>query len=180
MTVTSESSTCCFFGHRKIVQSQAVRDYLYHKIEELICSKQVYIFLFGSKSAFNGLCYQVVTELQVAYPQIKRIYVRAEFPYIDADYQKFLLERYEDSYYPEEILNSGRAIYTERNVHMIDRSQYCITYYNAAYLPPLRQTSRHSVTKHQPKSGTHLAYDYAVKKHREIHNVYSEIFASQM
>jgi hypothetical protein len=67
-----------------------------------------------------------------------------------------LLKNYEDTYYPEKIINSGRASYIERNYEMIDNSQYCIVYYDEPNAP----TSR--------KSGTKIALDYAVKKDKQI------------
>ena len=57
-------------------------------------------FLFGSKSRFDDLCYEAVTELKKKYVHIQRIYVRAEFPYIDESYKSYLLKGYEETYYP--------------------------------------------------------------------------------
>ena len=36
--------------------------------------------------------------LKIKHPEIKRIYVRAEFPVIGEDYRKYLLESYEETY----------------------------------------------------------------------------------
>ena len=43
--------------------------------------------------------------------------------------------------------------------------------YDENYAPPRRRNSRRDLTDYQPKSGTRLAYDYAVKKGKEIINV---------
>ena len=80
-----EKKTCCFFGHRKIVAADELRERLYKTIEDLIIYKYVDTFLFGSKSDFDKLCLAVVTELKNKYPHIKRVYVRAEFQYINDD-----------------------------------------------------------------------------------------------
>ena len=53
---------------------------------------------------------------------------------------------------------------------MIDRSDYCVFYYNPNYLPNMRKVSKQSLY-YQPKSGTKLAYDYAVKKGKSIMNL---------
>ena len=45
-------------------------------------------------------------------------------------------------------------------------------YYNENYAPP-RKNSKRDLTDYQPKSGTKIAYDYAVKKKKEIINVYA-------
>ena len=98
----------------------------------------------------------LVTELKEKYPHIKRIYVRAEYPYISEHYKNYLLESYEDTYYPKKIISAGRAAYVERNYEMIDNSRFCIVYYDEANAPTTR------------KSGTKIALDYAIKKQKKI------------
>ena len=152
-------NTCCFFGHRNINETEELKSKLIEIIERLIVDKNVYTFLFGSKSRFNSLCQETVTELKEKYPHIKRIYVRAEYPHISEHYKNYLLESYEDTYYPEKILGAGRAAYVERNYVMIDNSGYCVVYYDEFNAPTTR------------KSGTKIALDYAAKKGKNIINV---------
>jgi len=151
-----KDKTCCFFGHRKINETEELKSKLIEVVEKLIVEKQVDTFLFGSKSRFNSLCLELVTEIKEKYPHIKRIYVRAEYPYINEQYTNYLLESYEDTYYPEHIRSSGRAAYVERNYEMIDNSYYCIVYYDAQNAPTTR------------KSGTKIALDYAIKSKKEV------------
>ena len=96
-----KEKTCCFFGHRKINETEELKSKLIEIIEKLIIDEKVDIFLFGSKSRFNSLCQETVTEIKEKYPYIKRVYVRAEYPYISDDYKNYLLEADEDTYYPE-------------------------------------------------------------------------------
>ena len=110
-----EKHTCCFIGHRKINETPQLRDSLISKIEKLIAENNVDMFLFGSKSAFDDLCREVVTELKKEYNHIKRIYVRAEYPYISEDYKQYLLKFYDNTYYPEKMLGADKAAYVERN-----------------------------------------------------------------
>ena len=77
-----KSNSCCFFGHRKIKETKELKSKLIELIEKLIAEEKVDTFLFGSKSQFNSLCKEIVTEIKEKYPNIKRIYVRAEYPYI--------------------------------------------------------------------------------------------------
>ena len=162
-----EKKTCCFFGHRKIAAADGLRERLYKIIEDLIIYKYVDTFLFGSKSDFDKLCLAVVTELKHKYPHIQRIYVRAEFQYINDDYKAYLLQSYDDTYYPERISGSGRAAYVERNQIMIDCSDICIVYYNKYYQPPQRKNSRRDILK----SGTKIAYEYTKRKKKHIINI---------
>ena len=163
-----EKKTCCFFGHRKISAVDGLREKLYKIIEDLIVYKYVDTFLFGSKSDFDKLCLAVVTELKNKYPYIRRIYVRAEFQYINDDYKAYLLQSYDDTYYPEWISGSGRAAYVERNQIMIDHSDICVVYYNKDYQPPTGKNSRRDIAHYQSKSGTRIAYEYAQKKKKVV------------
>ncbi len=163
--------TCCFFGHRKIDATDELKTRLYEEIENLLIDEKIDTFLFGSNSEFNDLCYEIVRELKKEYTYIKRIFVRAEFPYISDDFKDYLLEQYEDTYIPEHIKNAGRASYVERNYEMIDKSKFCIVYFDENYLPKRRKMSRRAVFDYQPKSGTKVAYDYAVKKKKVIINL---------
>ncbi|MBQ8719856.1 MAG: hypothetical protein IJY65_02360 [Clostridia bacterium] len=83
--------------------------------------------------------------------------MRAEYPVINDSYKSYLLESYEDTYYPQKILNSHKASYVERNYEMIDRSDYCIVYYDE-----MRKGS----------SGTRLAYRYAMRKGLKVKNLF--------
>lgn len=148
--------TCCFLGHRTINETDELRAKLADTIEKLIICEKVDTFLFGSKSEFDRLCLDLVTKLKEKYPHVKRIYVRAEFPFINDDYLTYLLKSYDETYYPEKLHGSGRAAYVERNYEMIRGSKYCIVYYDESHAPTTR------------KSGTKIALEYAIKKRREV------------
>lgn len=160
-TANRTLQTCCFFGHRTITETEKLKVQLFDTIESLIAVEKVDTFLFGSKSRFNDLCYELVTKTKEKYPHIKRVYVRAEFPHIDDNYKAFLLKKYEDTYFPDKILGAGKASYVERNYEMIRRSRFCIVYYDGTYAPDKR------------KSGTKIAFDYAVKQGKEVINICS-------
>ncbi len=148
----NKSHTCCIFGHRTITESEELKTSFYNIIEKMILHENVDTFLFGSKSRFNDFCLDLVTKMKEKYPHIKRIYVRAEYPYISENYKNYLLESYEDTYYPEKIIGAGRAVYIKRNYEMINNSDFCIVYYDEQNAPANR------------KSGTGIALDYAIKK----------------
>lgn len=141
-------NTCCFIGHRTVDETDELKCRLRETVEKLINEKNVSVFLFGSKSRFNDLCYRTVSETKQKHPHIKRVYVRAEHPVIGDDYKKYLLKKYEDTYYPEKILNAGRAVYIERNREMIKRSRFCVVY-----------CKQHKTDRY--KSGTEISFNYA-------------------
>ena len=151
-----QAYTCCVLGHRKIEEGEALEQPVYKWAEKLVLEEGVHTFLFGSKSQFNHLCYTQVTKLKEKYPEIRRIYVRAEFPEISDDYERYLLERYEGTFYPSAAVGAGKAVYIKRNFAMIDKSRFCIVYYKRD----------HALLKRT--SGTKLALEYALRQKREI------------
>ena len=152
----------CFIGHRTIENGDALFPLLKETISDLI-NKGATTFLFGSMSEFDDLSLRAVTELKKEHLNIKRIDVRAAYQHIDKAYENYLLKFYEETYFPPKIENAGKYSYVERNREMIDNSEYCIFYYNESYT---LQTGRNSGTKN--------AYLYAIKKKKQIINMYNQ------
>ena len=73
------------------------------------------------------------------------------------------------------MIDAGKAAYVERNYEMIDKSNFCVIYYDENYTPPRRRNSRRDLTDYQPKSGTKLAYEYAKRKKAKIINVLESV-----
>ena len=155
---------CSFFGHRDTPQTDELKQKVRETVERLIVEEGVDTFLFGSRSKFDDLCLLIVTELKGKYPNIKRIYVRSQYPYIDKQYKDYLLKSYDDTIIPNRVKNAGKASYVERNQEMINVSSFCVFYYNPCYLPPKRKHSKSDISEYQPKSGTQLAWDYAYQR----------------
>lgn len=155
---------CSFFGHRDTESTPELKTRLKGAIVKLIVEQGVQYFLFGSASKFDELCLQIVTDLKKQYPEIVRVYVRAKERYLTEERKKSLLEIYDDTIMPPDVENAGRASYIKRNQAMIDASTYCIFYYNSEYQPSRRKYSKRDVCEYQPKSGTALAFEYALKK----------------
>ena len=150
----------CFIGHRKIEKREELISSLKETIITLV-DKGVTTFLFGSMGEFNELSWQIVTILKEKFPLIKRIYVRSAYPYIEKSYEEYLLTSYEETYFPPKLEKAGKYAYVERNYEMIDNSMYCIFYYNENYIPQSKRTS-----------GTKIAYKYAIRKKKQIINLY--------
>ncbi len=166
-----EQKGCCFFGHRKIKNKDLLKNKLLQITEKLIVCENIKTFYLGSKSEFDDLCREVLTEQKEKYSHIDRVYIRAEFQYINDTYEKYLLANCDRTYYPEKLENAGKAVYVERNNEMIDKSTHCVCYFIDAYAPPKRKNSKKDFKSYQPKSGTATAYNYAVKKNKIIINL---------
>ena len=163
-------NSVCFIGHRKINDTPELRQRLRDVLSEFVEHGAVN-FIFGDNSAFNDLCYETVTALKEKYPEIRRIKFRRDHADADAYTMGFLLSGYEESICPEGVSKAGKAGYAERNQAMIRESDACVFYYDEAYLPARRKNSRRDLTDYQPKSGTAIAYAYAVQKKKQVVNL---------
>ena len=162
----------CFLGHRTVENIGQLTGLL-KKTVVMLLKKGVTTFLFGSMSQFDALAWEIVTELKKEYPNIKRVYVRSSYQYIDNSYKELLLKSYEETYFPPKLEKAGKCAYVERNFEMIDCSVYCVFYYNENYIAPLKRQSKHNMLlPTRRKSGTKIAYNYAIKKKKEIINLY--------
>ena len=168
--VTKMEHSVCFIGHRKINDTPELRERLQNILQELINNGTVN-FIFGDHSAFDSLCYELVAELKEKYPEIKRINFRKDYEDTDDYTMQFLIKGYEESICPKGVGSAGRASYVERNQEMIRESDICIFYYDENYQPSRRKYGKSYLTDYQPKSGTAVAYAYAVQKKKTIYNL---------
>ena len=173
MNMESEHNhhTCCFIGHRKINATPELRKYLNELLTKLILDG-ITDFIFGDHSEFNSLCYEIVTELKKEYPHLRRIHFRKDYEEADAYTMEILLKGFEESICPKGVSNAGIASYVERNQAMIRESDICVFFYDESYLPKRRKRSKSSTSDYQPKSGTAVAYEYAVGKNKNIINIF--------
>ncbi len=157
---------CCFIGHRKILKSDTLEEALRSLIVELI-DGGVGIFIFGDHSEFDDLCYTIVTELKLTYPNLQRVKYRTEHPQIGEDVRMYFLSGLEDNICPSGVERAGRLAYIKRNEAMIYDSDYCVFYYDGNYKP--KANTRGAVSK---LSGTGIAYSYACRLKKKIINVF--------
>ena len=165
----------CFIGHRKIERTNCLEDEVFKVVEDLIVSRNVDTFLFGSRSEFNDLCYEIVSKLKEnRHANIKRIYVRGEYQYIDDRYKEvYFLKGFEESYLSKKCKVGSKASYLQRNYEMIDKSDFCVFYFDKNYIPEQKELFNKGICKGFLKrtSGTKLAFDYAVKRKKKIINI---------
>ncbi len=176
----------CFIGHRKVADTEQIKDRLHDTISMLI-KNGADTFIFGSRSEFDTLCWEVVTELQAQYPHLKRISYNA--PHETAFTSKEERESceqffsriakceihytdYEKAVSSMKSINANKNAYIMRNQEMIDNSNVCVFYYNKDYLPPKRKAPNKFLPDYQPKSGTAIAYAYAKQKKKQIYNIF--------
>ena len=160
-----------FIGHRKIPDELDLKSKLKKIVLHLVDYKNADTFLFGSGSSFNDLCINIVSEIKQIRPHIRRIYVRAEFTDISEDYERYLLSIFDETFFPENVKNAGKASYIKRNFDMIDKADICVFYYNDKYVPQSKSSSE--MLSHNSMSGTKIAYEYAQAHSKSVINLYS-------
>lgn len=170
--LSEKHKICCFIGHRTINRSSALTERLSELILYLI-SEGTRVFLFGSNSEFDELCYECVTKLRENNLDIKRVYVKAEYFNADRAHAEFLNGFFESTVCPANLFRAGKAVYIKRNFYMIDVSDFCVFYYDKTYSPVAKQI-KNSQVSHFAKSGTKIAYDYAKKKNKMIINLFDK------
>lgn len=99
--------TCCFIGHRKVETTDALEQALNIIITHLI-SIGIENFIFGDHSVFNDLCYNIVTKLKIAYPQICRIKYRKDYPDANEYTMQFLIKGFEYCINPMVLKNPAK------------------------------------------------------------------------
>ena len=180
--------TVCFIGHRTVNNAEQIKGKLFSILSELIIGGAD-TFLFGSRSEFDSLCWQVVTELKEQHPHIKRVCYTAphEVAFTSKDervqseqfFSKMLKQEvrymdYEEAVCSKKSLTANKNAYIMRNQEMIDHSDTCVFYYNKDYLPPKRKPTSKFLSDYQTKRGTAIAFEYATRKKKQIINLYDK------
>ena len=158
-----------FIGHRKINDTSQLWERLDDIITELTENGTVN-FLFGDRSEFNDLCFNIVGINKKIHPEIKRIKFRVNYEDADDYTMQFLTGDYDETVFPENAVGSGKNVYIKRNMALIDESEVCVFYYDENYTPPRRKKDKKAIGDYQPNSGTALAYKYALRKNKIIVN----------
>ncbi len=165
------NKSCCFIGHR-VVEDKSVVEKLKPLIIDLIEKSRVKTFYFGSKSEFNDICHEAVSEIKQKYVDIERIGVvcKSESVVLAEDAKKMQrsldvvlgegtkkIQGFEAELRLESVEKSGRNSYIKRNEEMIKLSNYCVFYLSEKY-----------TTQKKKSSGTKIAYEFAKKKDKYI------------
>ena len=90
-----------FIGQQILRPSPRLRKDLAAAVRELVEKENADEFLFVGRGDFDGLCFDVVSELKGEYPYLRRAVVRGKDEYITPQCAERLRARY-DALYPDE------------------------------------------------------------------------------
>ncbi len=174
--------SCCFIGHRKIINEADLTSKLSELIDKLIFDG-VNVFIFGSKSEFNDLCYKIVNSKRVEFPFIKRVLFTCANEACVFEREKEELSQSASAIIGKSVEifgfdeerrfaareRAGKASYLQRNRAMIDDSDVCVFYYKLGC--DFSKSDKTDIYEHKA-SGAKAAYEYAAKKNKRIYNVF--------
>lgn len=155
--MTIVEKTCSCFGHFDVDITDDLIARTKIEIEKAI-EDGVRTFLFGGRSDFDDLCYDIVTEKRNANPQLhlKRVFC---FP-LDKHLRKpphwFIRKEYEALECPTKNFDYWYTSIYYRNLAMIDQSDLILFW-----------------VEPRENSGAYKTYKYAVKKHKCFVNLFT-------
>lgn len=160
-------------GHRDFVGDDEWKKFLTDKIIVLIENYGVDSFYVEKKSNFVSFCCDIIRELKKDYPHVKLINVWGEYLYYNDMVDKLELQYYDKLLRPECFIGAGKNIFVKRNQYLIDNSDVILFYFNENVKG--RWTGIKGELPHKVRSGTRIAYEYAVKKKKRIINAFGEM-----
>ncbi len=149
--------TCSCFGHFDVDITDDLIARTRIEIDKAVADG-VRVFLFGGRSDFDDLCYDLVTENKNANPRlnIKRVFCFA----LDKQLQKpprwFIRKEYEAFECPPKAFDYWYTAIYYRNLTMIDQSDLILFW-----------------VEQRANSGAYKTYQYAVNKHKNIVNLFT-------
>ncbi len=149
--------TCSCFGHTYVDITDDLIARTKTEIDKAVADG-VRIFLFGDRSDFDDLCYDLITEKRNAEPwlNIRRVFCFS----LETQFRKpprwFIPKEYEALDCPLKIYDYWYTSIYYRNLAMIDQSDLILFW-----------------VEPRENSGAYKTYQYAVRKHKRIVNLFT-------
>lgn len=146
-------------------------------VEKLIVENGAEEFLFASGITFNRICLDVVTELKIKYPHIRRIFITMYKVYRKRD-RDYLMKCFDSLKEPENSREKGQFPSIKANQKIIDECDYLIAYYDKnakckyCYYEDVKISLNDNQT--QPKSEIKVALNYAFSNNVDFVNLFEE------
>ena len=155
--MSTVEKTCSCFGHSDVDITDDLIARTRIEIDKAI-EDSVRIFLFGGRSDFDDLCYDLVTEKKNANPQlnIKRVFCFALDKQLRKPPRWYVPKEYEALECPTKDFDYWYTAIYYRNLAMIDQSDLILFW-----------------VEERENSGAYKTYRYAVKKHKRIVNLFT-------
>lgn len=166
--------SACFIGNGKVdlILKEKIQDIIKNLVED-----GTEIFMFGSKSEFRDVCFDIVTQFKVSNNNIKTVGCpcNGELFYLQKDKytqemtiyntlnKKINVQGFDEI---NQFNNEGLS-YFDRNKNMIESSDFCVFYFKKEeHILPSKYKTR--LTKLQSVNEENLVLDYAKKLNKQI------------
>lgn len=155
--MSTAEKTCSCFGHSDVDITDDLRARTRIEIDKAIADG-VRTFLFGGRSDFDDLCYDIVTEKKNENPQlnIRRVFCFALDNQLRKPPRWFIRKEYEALECPAKTFDYWYTAIYYRNLAMIDQSDLVLFW-----------------VEKRKNSGAYKTYLYAVKKHKCFVNLFA-------
>lgn len=149
--------TCSCFGHSEVDITDDLIARTRAAIDKAVADG-IRIFLFGGRSDFDDLCYDLVSEKRNAEPQlnIKRVFCFALDKQLRKPPRWFIKKEYEALECPTKDFDYWYTAIYYRNLAMIDQSDLILFW-----------------VEQRENSGAYKTYLYAFKKHKRFVNLFT-------
>lgn len=147
---------CSCFGHLDVDITDSLRERAKQEVEKAVADG-VRIFMFGGRSDFDDLCYDLVTEVRQQQPElgIKRVFCFALDKQLRKPPRWFQRKEYEALECPLKDFDWWYTSIYYRNCAMIDQSDLLLFW-----------------VEQRENSGAYKTYEYAVRKKKAIVNLF--------
>lgn len=162
---------CCFIGHNDCEITDELRERVQFKLRCLILNGAK-VFYFGIRNTFTDLCYEAITELQMDYPKIKRVYVGVKESNMDKENADNLLHYYDGILYLKEGNVDPSLAQVKQTKQLIERSHYCFFYFDR-YCTDSERGLDEETKKKRFFSMVRVAFNYATFKHKVPINAFN-------
>lgn len=146
---------CSCFGHLDMEINEEIEKRTWAEINYALWLG-VRTFLFGGRSAFDDLCYKIVTKIKKQFPvyDIKRVFCFPLIKHLKTPPRWFKAKEYEATVCPLKKFEGWYRSLFFRNIAMIDHSDFVLF-----------------CVEERENSGAYKTYKYALSRNKEIVNV---------
>ena len=99
--------------------------------------------------------------------------------YAGKDYADYLLQFYEETYFPDNCKGAGKLSHIKRNQEMINKSDFCLFYYDENYLPPKKNGQKEICLPINHNQEQHLPTNMPYKRKRTFTTFFNKDIKNQ-
>ena len=124
-------------GAKRITRTATLAVRMWQALTKLVVEDGADIFMFTDDGAFDDACWLIVSQLQMQYPNIRRIYMREEYRG-NTKSIKDIVKGYEKVLEFDASSDDATSAQMMRNSIMVEMCDVLVTYFDTGYKPTPR------------------------------------------